>query len=210
MLPQQPTVSERAAITISQWVSQGQDQDQGQGPIVEEALRRAWEERWRKQVEGRPTRLADEGPPELLFTDKALQKHQDLTKAQSSLLVQARTGTIGLRGFLFQQGVPDHPTPYCSCGESWETVEHLVVWCPIPPKPRTWPRQEIRTYRDLSLVLQGRSSRNRRLLRKVLGWLMDSGRLLEYSLARRLELEAKEAEEEEVVVEEAEESEVED
>jgi hypothetical protein len=47
-------------------------------------------------------------------------------------------------------------------------------------------------------------------LRKVLGWLMDSGRLLEYSLARRLELEAKEAEEEEVVVEEAEESEVED
>jgi hypothetical protein len=35
----------------------------------------------------------------------------------------------------------------------------------------------------------GVGTRSVRLVRKVLGWLMDSGRLLEYSLARRLELE---------------------
>ena len=34
-------------------------------------------------------------------------------------------------------------------------------------------------------------------MRKVLGWLMDSGRLVEYKLARRLELEAREVEREE-------------
>ena len=32
-----------------------------------------------------------------------------------------------------------------------------------------------------------------------MGWLMGSGRLIEYSLARRLELEAREAEEEEEI-----------
>lgn len=74
----------------------------------------------------------------------------------------------------------------------------------------TWPRAEIRTHRDLSLVLQGRGSRNRWLIGRVLGWLMDSGRLVEYKLARRLELEAEDEEgEEEEEEEEAAESEVE-
>jgi hypothetical protein len=144
-------------------------------------------------VEGRLKRIADEGPPDHLFTDKTLRKYQDLIKAQSSLLVQVRTGVIGLRDFLFKQNVPIS-TPYCSCGEGRETVEHLVIWCPILPKPRTWPTREIRTHRDLSLVLQGEGSRNLRLLKKVLGWLMDSGRLVEYKLARRLELETEEEE----------------
>ena len=86
-------------------------------------------------------------------------------------------------------------------------MEHLVVWCLIPSKPRTWPPREIRTYRDLSLVLQGRGSRNRWLLEKVLGWLMDLGRLLEYRLARRLELGTEEKEEEGEEEEEVEEGE---
>ena len=63
-----------------------------------------------------------------------------------------------------------------------------MVWCSDPPLQRLWER-EIRSHRDLQTVLQGVGSRNTRLVRKVLDWLMDSGRLLEYSLARRLELE---------------------
>ena len=182
---------------MDKWVDkyQNQDQDQRQVP-VDEVLAKEWEDRWKRQVEGRPRRIADEGSPDQLFTNKILQKHQNLTKAQSSLLVQARTGAIGLRDFLFKQNVPI-PTPYCSCGEGRETVEHLAIWCPIPPKPRTWLTREIRTHRDLSLVLRGEGSRNLQLLRKVLGWLMDSGRLVEYKLARRLELEAREVEREE-------------
>jgi len=194
--PQEPTVTEKAAITIDQWVSQSIQDQALEGlqdePTADKALIWAWENRWRRQIDGQPTRLADKDPPSLLFTNKSLRKHQDLTKAQSSLLIQARTGAIGLRDFLFKRQVPGFPTPYCSCGEGRETVEHLVVWCLTPPKPRTWLRTEIRTHRDLSLVLQGRGPRNRWLLRKVLGWLMDSGRLLEYGLARKLELEAEE------------------
>jgi hypothetical protein len=135
---------------VDNWVKKYQ-KDQGQA-TVDEVLAKEWEVRWRRQVEGRLKRIADEGPPDYLFTDKTLRKHQDLTKAQSSLLVQARTGAIGLRDFLFKQNVPI-PTPYCSCGEGRETVEYLVIWCPILLKLSTWPRREIRTYRDLSLVL---------------------------------------------------------
>ena len=36
---------------------------------------------------------------------------------------------------------------------------------------------------------RGVGARSVRLVRRILGWLMDSGRLPEYSLARRLELE---------------------
>ncbi len=153
----------------------------------------AWEERWtqrqREREEGQPKRLADYDPPALLFTDEVLKRHEGLTKAQSSLLTQARTGAIGLRDFLYRFKVPGVPTPLCECGEERETVTHLVVRCTNPPLGRTWERREIRSERDLQLVLRGVGARSRRLLRGVLNWLMDSGRLLEYSLARRLELE---------------------
>ena len=134
-------------------------------------------------------RMADEDPPALLFTDKALKRHEGLTKAQSSLLTQARTGDIGLQDFLFRAKVPGVNTPYCACGEGKETVEHLVVWCPDPPLQRPWETREIRSHRDLQTVLRGVGARSARLARRVVTWLMDSGRLLEYSLARRLELE---------------------
>ena len=71
--------------------------------------------------------MADEDPPLLLFTNKALRRHEGLTKAQSSLLSQARIGDIGLRDYLFKVKVPEVRTPYYECGEERETVEHLVV-----------------------------------------------------------------------------------
>jgi hypothetical protein len=77
------------------------------------------------------------------------------------------------------------------CGKGRETVEHLdlVVWCCEPLKPRTWEPREIRSHRDLHLIFQGAGTQNSRLARKVLDWLMDSGRLPQYRLARRLALE---------------------
>lgn len=71
--------------------------------------------------------MADRDSPAILFTGRALKKHEGLTKAQSSLLSQARIGDIGLRDYLFARNVPGVPTPYCECGEGRETVEHLVV-----------------------------------------------------------------------------------
>ena len=174
-------------MTIANWAAQEKG---GNKLNTDQVMELAWEARWTHEREGRPTtRLADEDPPSLLFTDKALKRHEGLTKAQSSLLTQARTGDIGLRDFLFKIGVPETATPYCECGKGRETVEHLVVWCCEPPKPRTWEPREIRSHRDLQLILQGAGTQNSRLARKVLDWLMDSGRLPQYRLARRLALE---------------------
>ena len=101
----------------------------------------AWQARWEQQRASQQRanqqgassrRMADEDPPTLLFTNRALKRHEGLTKAQSSLLFQARTGDIGLRDYLFRVKVPEVNTPYCECGERRETVEHLVVWCPDP------------------------------------------------------------------------------
>ena len=151
-------------------------------------MKKAWETRWKQSFEGRTSsRLADYDPPDFLFTNKALRKHQNLTKAQSSLLIQARTGVIGLRDFLFKIGVPTVPTPYCSCGEDKETVEHLVVWCSDPPKPRTWQARLISSHLDLRFVLRATGSKAAGLARKVIGWLMESGRLPEYRLAVQLD-----------------------
>ena len=182
--PQGPTAVEEAAITIASWTGGTANTD----AIVEEA----WRERWLKEREGRAaTRPADDfdHQQETLFRDKSLQRHEGLNKAKSSLLVQIRTGAIGLRNFLFKQGVPDVLTPYCECGEGRETVEHLVMWCLAPPMTRRWERAELRTRRDFYSVLQGTSPPAARLTRRILGWLMDSGKLPMYSLARRLELE---------------------
>ena len=114
------------------------------------------------------TRPAYEDPPVYLFTDKALRRHEGLTKAQSSLLAQARTGDIGLRDYLFRRKVPGISTPLCECGEGRETVEHLVVWCTDPPQQKTWKNNEIRSRRDLQLVLRGVGARSARLARRVL------------------------------------------
>ena len=183
--PQRPTAVEEAAITITAWAEGTNDTDK----VVEDA----WRERWLRERNGRATtRPADDldHQKDTLFKDKTLKRHQGLNKAKSSLLIQIRTGAIGLRDFLFKRDVPDIMTPSCECGEGRETVEHLVMWCLAPPLTRRWERAEIRTRRDFYSVLQGIDPPAVRLTRRILGWLMDAGRLPMYNLARRLELES--------------------
>ena len=67
-------------------------------------------------------------------------------------------------------------------------MEHLVIWCRQPLKPKTWPASEIRSQRDLYRALDGWGNKESWLARKVIRWLLGSGRLLEYRLAVRLEL----------------------
>ena len=193
---QGPTATELATSTVTQWANyKWRIGGKERGSNTKEVVELAWQARWEQQrasqrsQRGLANRIADKDPPTLLFTNRGLKRHEGLTKAQSTLLSQARIGDIGLRDYLFRVKVPEVYTPYCECGEGRETVEHLVVWCPNPPLQRPWDRREIRSHRDLQTVLQGVGARSARLVRKVLGWLMDSGRLLEYSLARRLQLE---------------------
>ena len=90
-----------------------------------DALQRAWKDRWSQEATHRrqryraqnralPTVQPAEYRPKIDY--RALDRHEGLTKAESSLLTQARTGVIGLRDFLFRARVPEVPTPYCECG----------------------------------------------------------------------------------------------
>ena len=57
----------------------------------------------------------------------ALRLRGGLSKAQSSILTQVRTGKIGLAAFLCKRRVPGFPTPACGCGAQWETARHVVM-----------------------------------------------------------------------------------
>ena len=115
---------------MAQWADQRWKTGDKRGKRLktDEVVELAWQARWEQQRAGRPVgRLADEDPPTLLFTDRALRRHEGLTKAQSTLLSQARIGDIGLKDYLFKVKVPEVRTPYCGYGEGREIVEYLVV-----------------------------------------------------------------------------------
>ena len=59
-----------------------------------------------------------------------LRLRAGLSKAQSSILTQIRTGKVGLAAFLCKRRVPGFPTPACSCGAQWETAKHVILDCP--------------------------------------------------------------------------------
>ena len=137
--PQGPTPTEQATITVAQWADQRWKTGDKRGKKLktDEVVELAWQARWEQQRAGQQgvssRGMADEDPPTLLFTNKALKRHEGLTKAQSTLLSQARIGDIGLKDYLFKVKVPEVRTPYCRCGEGKEIVEYLVVWCSDPP-----------------------------------------------------------------------------
>ena len=58
---------------------------------------------------------------------RALTRHQGLHNHESSLLMQIRTGKIGLRAFPFERWVPDIATPQCRCGEVLKTVAYRLL-----------------------------------------------------------------------------------
>ena len=105
---------------------------------------------------------------------KALPAHSGLTKAESSLLVQAGTGKIGLGQFLFRRKVPGVATPLCECGGE-ESVAHVLEGCSPFPEGLSLERKEGPASALLVRLQEGIR------VRPILRWLM--GRLPEYRLA---------------------------
>jgi len=112
---------------------------------------------------------------------KVLKLHSSLQKAESSALVQFRTGCTGLAYFLHKARVPDIESGLCSCGNGMETPRHILVHC----------QKEVARREELREVGSGRLD-----LRKLLDtpegarvasrWVLRSGRLPQFSLARAL------------------------
>lgn len=87
-------------------------------------IRAEWAYNWEMEFKGRTTYKYTPEP-----NRRILQLHYKLKKWQSAMLVQMRTGKIGLRDYLWKRKVPDFNHPGCECGEGRQTVEHILLRC---------------------------------------------------------------------------------
>lgn len=146
-----------------------------------------WKKRWREQTGREPeearrrTARGEEAIPEDLPPDESvLTLHKGLRKAESALLVQARTGCIGLAEFLHRRKVPGVDSPLCRCGENNETAKHVVRYCALE------------SGRDCLRDTTGTAPDWRRLIgtaqgaQRVTRWLILTDRIPQFSLAGRL------------------------
>jgi hypothetical protein len=124
--------ADQAAKEATGWREDGRSQQPANPPSQLYPLRttlrrwcktqaeRAWTSAWREDKKGRATYRHTPTPT------KVLQLHERLSKRESALLVQLRTGKIGLNDFLFNRHVPTVTSPRCSCGERRQTVTHVL------------------------------------------------------------------------------------
>jgi ribonuclease HI len=99
---------------------------------VKLAARTRWQERYRKEVTAKQYKRIFKNLAEV-----DLDGHKRLPRAISSIIVQMRTGKIGLRQYLHTMKVPDIEDPFCyECLDEWDdtplqpqTVEHILFQC---------------------------------------------------------------------------------
>ncbi|EKG18594.1 reverse transcriptase, putative [Macrophomina phaseolina MS6] len=83
-----------------------------------------WKKLWRENARGRQLFKVAPEP-----TRKSLDLYRGTPRALSSLIIQMRTGKIGLRHFLQQRKVPGIGSGECECGQGLQTVSHVLYTC---------------------------------------------------------------------------------
>jgi hypothetical protein len=180
-IPATPAATRRQ--WVEKWIGQPIEQwDEREKPKV----LADWTNRWKAGLRG-PERVVQPGtdpgsravledtPP-----NKAVLKlHSGLQKAESSVLVQARTGRIGLAKFLYNRKVPGIQSAQCRCGAREETPRHMALYCIEEAGRRLGLRTNGRVnYQQLIGTASG--------AKQLAKWLICSGRLGQFSLARSL------------------------
>jgi ribonuclease HI len=92
--------------------------------VIRKMTQKDWEKTWTKESRGRDLFRIASRP-----TKSVLKLYQGLSKPLSSILVQMRTGRIGLRHYLHSRNVPDIEDGRCGCGQSPQTVAHILLSC---------------------------------------------------------------------------------
>ena len=142
------------------------------GAVGQRAITQEWSTRWQSERKRGWFSLA--ATEEL--SAKRLKLHDQLRKAESAVLVQARTGRIGLASFLNKAWVPGVDSPSCRCEQGIETAEHLLLHCLIEQERREWRRGA-----QLSKLLS-----NPGYTAATAKWIIQSNRLGQFQLANRL------------------------
>jgi len=149
--------------------------------MAREYTRKVWATAWNRYA----YEVRREKPPaqETLWTGKVPLLHKGLTKAESAIATQLRTGRIGLKSYLHDRGVPGFDSPSCPCGSNRQTAKHIVIHCPLYIEGRAAMLHRAGTsdYRSILRTNKG--------LRAVTRWLVRSGALQQFSLAREMAIE---------------------
>src|SRR2546429_1046836 len=145
------------------------------------ALVRDWKQRWEAYNPRRgPTGRAADQALRTAFQGGHLGLHNNLTKAESSALIQMRTGKIGLNTFLYYRKVPGYKSPICICGNGPQTPEHLFTNC-------TDPRSHSLTAMGYTSISEARAGlSNPEKASKMAKSLLRSGWLREFRLSEKL------------------------
>jgi hypothetical protein len=92
-----------------------------------------WESVWTSEKTGRPTKRLIEAP-----TKKTLEYWTGLRKATASILMQLRTGRVGLNAYLAR--INRCESAQCDCELGNQTVSHVLLECPLHQDERDWMR----------------------------------------------------------------------
>ena len=92
---------------------------------------REWMDEWAKERRGRELYRLEPSPRR-----GTIKLHCGLSKELSSLVVQMRTGKIGLREFLFHRRVPGIVDGRCECRQGNQTVKHILLECRLFARQR--------------------------------------------------------------------------
>ncbi len=99
--------------------------------LLEDAIYRDWEERWRWCVRVASMRyrscISESAEREPNFDKDIFEKHQGLLKHESSVLIQMRIRKIGLKVFLYRRGISDMEISFYSCNQISETAANLAI-----------------------------------------------------------------------------------
>jgi hypothetical protein len=102
-----------------------------------------WERAWASEKTGRPTKRLIETP-----SKKTLEYWSGLRKATASILMQLRTGRIGLGAYLAR--INRRESGRCECDLGNQTVTHVLLECPLHQEEREWMRNAL-SEKDITL-----------------------------------------------------------
>ena len=104
--------------------------------------------------------------------------HTSLSKAESTMAILLRMEAIRLNDFLHSVGVPEVEAR-CPCGWERPTPKHVVMFCPDMPG-----RDRMLT--AAGTIDDGRLLNTERGLRAVTAWLIGSGVVAQFRVAREM------------------------
>ncbi len=143
-------------------------------PIAQQLIQE-WTTRWLVRPNSDWDQVQD--PP----CKAILRLHHGLKKAESSVLVQLRTGRIGLAHFLNKARVPSYDTGQCQCQQGLETPRHVVVHCSKELVRRLQLRTPTEPRPDFVRLVNTPKGAER-----VTRWVLQSRRLGQFLLASSL------------------------